>query len=58
MVPEWTGRDARAITPAEVVALLDKITDRGSPVIANRSPPYSRSCSASGYTAQSLKIAP
>src|SRR5262249_33712118 len=36
VVPEWAGRDARSIKPREVLALLDKIVDRGSPVMANR----------------------
>jgi integrase len=35
VVPEWAGRDARTITPREVVELLDKIADR-APVMANR----------------------
>jgi len=34
--PEWAGRDARAIKPRDVLTLLDKIVDRGSPVMANR----------------------
>jgi integrase len=36
VLPEWKGRDARTIEPAEVIALLDKIVDRGSAVMANR----------------------
>jgi hypothetical protein len=36
VLTEWRGRDARTIEPAEVIALLDKIVDRGSPVMANR----------------------
>jgi integrase len=36
VLPEWRGRDARTITPGEVIELLDKITGRGSPVTANR----------------------
>ena len=36
MLPEWKGRDARTITPAEVVDLLDGVVDRGAPVMANR----------------------
>jgi integrase len=36
VLPEWAHRDARTIEPAEVIELLDKITDRGSPVAANR----------------------
>jgi integrase len=36
VLPEWTGRDARTITVREVVELLDKIVERGSPVMANR----------------------
>jgi integrase len=35
-VPEWRGRDARTITPLEVVDLLDKIVARGANVLANR----------------------
>ena len=33
---EWKDRDARTITPREVVDLLDSIVDRGAPVLANR----------------------
>lgn len=33
---EWRGRDARTITPTEVVELLDGIVDRGAPILANR----------------------
>lgn len=36
VLPEWKGRDARTITPTEVIALLDKVLDRGSKVMANR----------------------
>lgn len=36
VLPVWRGRDARTITPAEVISLLDGIVDRGSPVAANR----------------------
>ncbi len=36
VLPEWRGRDARTITPREVVELLDKIVARGSRVMANR----------------------
>jgi integrase len=36
IVPEWKGRDARSIEPHEVIALLDKVVDRGAPVMANR----------------------
>jgi len=36
VLPEWKGRDARTITPGEVIELLDGIVDRGSPVQANR----------------------
>jgi integrase len=36
VLSEWKGRDARTIEPAEVISLLDKIVDRGSPVQANR----------------------
>lgn len=36
VLPGWAGRDARSITPAEVIELLDGIVDRGSPVSANR----------------------
>ena len=32
----WAGRDARTITPREVVELLDGIVERGSPTMANR----------------------
>jgi integrase len=36
VLPEWKGRDARTIKPREVIELLDKIVERGSPVAANR----------------------
>ncbi|MGD9598467.1 MAG: tyrosine-type recombinase/integrase [Steroidobacteraceae bacterium] len=36
VLPIWRGRDARTIEPQEVIALLDGIVDRGSPVMANR----------------------
>jgi len=36
MLPQWRDRDARTITSREVIELLDKIVDRGSPVMANR----------------------
>jgi integrase len=32
----WSDRDARTITSREVIELLDRIVDRGSPVMANR----------------------
>lgn len=32
----WKGRDARTITPTEVLEVLDSIVDAGSPVMANR----------------------
>ena len=36
VLPHWGHRDARTIEPREVIALLDGIVDRGSPVQANR----------------------
>jgi integrase len=36
VLPEWRGRDARTVSPTEVIALLDKVLDRGSKVMANR----------------------
>lgn len=36
VLPKWKGRDARTITPTEVLELLDGIVDRGAPVLANR----------------------
>jgi integrase len=36
VLPKWKGRDARTITPSEVIDLLDGIVDRGAPVLANR----------------------
>lgn len=36
VLPTWRDRDARTITPREVVELLDGIVARGSPVQANR----------------------
>jgi len=36
VLPAWEGRDARTITPREVIELLDGIVARGSGVMANR----------------------
>jgi integrase len=36
VLPNWRGRDARTIKPREVIELLDRIVERGSPVAANR----------------------
>lgn len=36
VLPAWGTRDARTITPREVIELLDAIVDRGAPVAANR----------------------
>jgi len=36
VISEWRGRDARTITPREVIELLDGIVARGSRVMANR----------------------
>ena len=36
VLPNWSRRDARTITPREVVELLDGIVARGSRVMANR----------------------
>lgn len=36
VLSEWQGRDARTITPREVIELLDGIVARGSRVMANR----------------------
>lgn len=36
VLPQWGHRDPRTITPAEVIEFLDRIVDRGSPVMANR----------------------
>lgn len=36
VLPDWKGRDARSIKPREIIELLDKIVDRGRPVMANR----------------------
>ena len=36
VLPQWSDRDARTITSREVIELLDRIVDRGSPVMANR----------------------
>jgi len=36
VLPKWKGRDARTITPSEVIERLDEIVDRGAPVLANR----------------------
>jgi integrase len=36
VVPAWGQRKAKDITRRDVIALLDKIVDRGSPIAANR----------------------
>ncbi len=36
VLPSWGARDARTITPREVVELLDGIVERGAPTMANR----------------------
>ena len=36
VLPDWGHRKAKNIKRADVIALLDKIVDRGSPVTANR----------------------
>jgi integrase len=36
VLPVWGTRDARTVTPREVVELLDGIVSRGSPAMANR----------------------
>ena len=36
VLPKWKGRDARTITPSEVIECLDAIVERGAPVLANR----------------------
>jgi integrase len=36
VLPKWRHRDARTITPREVVELLDEIVERGAPTMANR----------------------
>ena len=36
ILKRWNGRDARTIKPRDVIALLDDIVARGSPVQANR----------------------
>lgn len=36
VLPEWRGRDARTITPREVITLLDGVVNRGRRVLANR----------------------
>ena len=35
-LPHWKGRDARTITPREIIERLDAIVARGAPVMANR----------------------
>lgn len=56
VLPEWQGRDARTITPREVIELLDGIVARGSRVMANRTASYLRRCSSSESTGQSSRI--
>jgi integrase len=36
VLSNWKGRDARTITPPEVIELLDLVLDRGSRIMANR----------------------
>jgi len=36
VIPAWGHRKAQDITRKDVIALLDKIIDRGSPIAANR----------------------
>ncbi len=36
VAPEWGNRKAREITRRDAIRLLDKIVDRGSPIMANR----------------------
>jgi integrase len=36
VIPAWRPRKAKDITRRDVIALLDKIVDRGSPIAANR----------------------
>jgi integrase len=36
VLTQWRGRDARTITPVEVLDLLDQVLDRGAKVMANR----------------------
>ena len=36
VLPNWKGRDARTVSPSEVIDLLDRIVERGAPVLANR----------------------
>lgn len=36
VLPHWSGRDARTITPREIIERLDAIVARGAPVQANR----------------------
>jgi len=36
VLPGWTGRPIEAITKRDVIELLDRIVDRGAPVLANR----------------------
>jgi len=36
VLPHWRGRDARTITPREIIEFLDVIVARGSKVMANR----------------------
>ena len=36
VLPRWRNRPIRSISKANVIALLDPIVDRGSPIMANR----------------------
>jgi hypothetical protein len=53
VLPEWKGRDARTITPHEVVELLDKIVARGSRVMQTERLVCSDSCSSLGFAGPS-----
>jgi hypothetical protein len=56
VLPQWSDRDARTITSREVIELLDKIVDRGSPVMANRTANILSQCSCTAFTAQRFPI--
>jgi hypothetical protein len=46
VLPAWGGRKAKDIARRDVIALLDRIVDRGSPIAANRTLRWSGGCSA------------
>ena len=55
VLPVWGERRIQDITRRDVIALLDRIVDQGSPIAANRTLAASASCSIGRSTAPSSK---